>query len=80
VAAWGCGPAVAANRLSTERDQIKSAHDTGADCVLLARTAERKRVAIIVQDIALAEQLAGPEDALVDLRGLNNIKGMHDVF
>lgn len=69
--AWGCGPSVAANRLSVAQDEIKAAFNIGADCVLLARTAERKRVAIIVHDMRLAEQLAAPDDVWVDLRGLN---------
>ena len=80
VIAWGCGPAVAANRLSVAQDEIKAAFNAGADCVLLARTVDRKRVAIIVQDMRLAEQLAAPDDVWVDLRGLNQIDGVHDAF
>ncbi|MDA0320596.1 MAG: hypothetical protein O3A90_15140 [Proteobacteria bacterium] len=42
------------------------------------RECDRQRIPVIVRDADLAEQLAGPDGALVDLRGLNQIEGVHD--
>lgn len=80
MAAWGCGPAVTANRLSIARDEIKAAYDCGADCVLLMRGRNLKRIAIIIRDADLAEQVARSEDLLIDLRGLKQIGRVHDAF
>lgn len=78
--AWGCGPAVTANRLAIAQDEIRAAYDCGADSVLLMRGRNRQRIAIIIREASLAERVARPQDLLIDLRGLKQIGRVHDAF